>query len=263
MTPVDAGAVEAAARLLRASASVLFVTGAGISADSGLPTYRGVGGLYEGDATEEGLPLEVLLSGPMLRERPDLTWRYLGQIERACRGARPNRAHEVIALLARRIPRCVVLTQNVDGLHRDAGSEDVLEVHGSFHDLRCTRCQRRERVADYSRLSLPPRCPDCSGLVRPDVVLFGEPLPEAVVERLERELALGFDAVFVVGTTAVFPYVSTPVVAARAAGAGTVEVNPGESEVSVLVGLRIRSRAAAVFDAIWSAYGRAGSEGGA
>jgi len=252
----DPAAVDAAARILRRARSVLFVTGAGISADSGLPTYRGVGGLYESDATEEGLPIEVLLSGETFRRSPATTWKYLGAIERACRGARPNRAHEAIAALEAALPRVVVLTQNIDGLHRAAGSRDVIEIHGDVHRLACTRCAWRDHVPDYDGLDLPPRCPECASLVRPQVVLFGEMLPAEAVSRLEEELRRGFDAVFSIGTTSVFPYVAAPVRMARAWGAGTVEVNPGETEVSGIVDVRLRCGAAAAMEALLAATGR-------
>ena len=246
-------AVLKVARLLAQVRSALFITGAGISADSGLPTYRGIGGLYDSGATEEGLPIEVLLSGQVFARRPDLTWKYLAEIERACRGAVPNRGHEVLALLERRIPRCVVLTQNVDGFHRRAGSKELIEIHGNLHELTCTACAWRERVADYGALTIPPACPACRSMVRPDVVLFGEMLPEPALDRLEKELDLGFDLVVTIGTTSVFPYIAAPVSLARARGVPTVEINPGESEVSDLVDLRIRAGARDALDAIWAA----------
>ena len=246
----DPAAVEAAARILSRARSILFVTGAGISADSGLPTYRGIGGLYEAETTDEGLPIEVLLSGETFARRPEWTWKYLGAIERACRGARPNLAHEAIAGLGKERPRVVVLTQNVDGLHRAAGSRDVIEIHGDVHELRCTRCTWETRVPDYAGLELPPRCPRCAALVRPAVVLFGERLPLEAVARLEEELRRGFDAVFSIGTTSVFPYVAAPVLMARGWGAGTVEVNPGDTEVSEVVDVRLRCGAAAAREAV-------------
>lgn len=247
----NAAAIGAAAATLRFARSALFITGAGISADSGLPTYRGIGGLYADEGLERGMPIEQILSGETLAERPELTWEVLASLERSGRGARPNRAHEVIALLGKKLERCVVLTQNVDGLHLDAGSDDVIEVHGTIRVLRCTRCPRRERRGNWAGLTMPPRCPECGALVRPDVVLFGEMLPEAALGRLQAELARGFDAVFVVGTTAVFPYIVLPVQLAPLWGAPTVEVNPDESEVSGLVDVRVRARAAAALDAIW------------
>lgn len=255
-SPPDPSSVAAAARILDRARSILFVTGAGISADSGLPTYRGVGGLYEAETTEEGLPIEVLLSGETFLRRPEWTWKYLGAIERACRGALPNRAHEAIAALGAERPRVVVLTQNVDGLHRAAGSRDVIEIHGDVHDLACTRCAWRATVPDYDGLELPPRCPACTSLVRPAVVLFGEMLPHPAVARLEEELRRGFDAVVSVGTTSVFPYVAAPVLMARGWGAGSIEVNPGDTEVSDVVDVRIRCGAAVALEAVLASLRR-------
>lgn len=233
------------ARRLEGDPSVLFVTGAGLSADSGLPTYRGVGGLYEGQSVEEGIPIEEALSGTMFRRNPDLTWKYIRQIEAACRGAGPNRAHEVMAALEKRLSRVVVLTQNVDGLHRVAGNNEVIEIHGNVHDLRCTFCGWTRRVTDYGELSEgTPECPACGSLVRPRVVLFGEMLPSQGIERLDAELARGFDVLFSVGTTSVFPYISAPVYRVNREGGLTVEINPGESEVSHVVHQRLRTGAA-------------------
>lgn len=256
--PPDPGEVAAAAAILSAARSVLFVTGAGISADSGLPTYRGVGGLYEAEDPDEGLPIEVLLSGETFARRPERTWKYLGAIERSCRGARPNRAHEAIAALEATGRKVTVLTQNVDGLHRAAGSTDVIEIHGDLHDLRCTRCTFADRVDDYSALEFPPRCPRCGGLVRPEVVLFGEMLPAAAVERLERALRSCFDAVFSVGTSSLFPYVAAPVLLARSWGGRSVEVNPGDTAVSDVVDVRLRCGAAVALGALADSLERAG-----
>ena len=252
----DAGLVAEAASLLRRAKRVLFVTGAGISADSGLPTYRGIGGLYEDAATEEGVPIEVALSGAMLAARPELCWKHIAAIERACRGARFNAAHAFLAEYERAVPGAWVLTQNVDGFHRDAGSKQVIEIHGNVHEIFCTAsaCGWRETVPSYESLAIPPRCPRCSALVRPEVVLFGEMLPGAAVDVLQREMAAGFDAVFTIGTTSVFPYIAGPVVLAKRQGVPTIEINPGESEVSEIVELRIRSGAAAALTAIRDAW---------
>ena len=242
--------LDAVARHLARARRVLFVTGAGISADSGLPTYRGVGGLYEDAFTAEGLPIEVALSGETMRRDPALCWRYIAQIEQSCRGARPNRGHAFIAALE---GRCVVtvLTQNVDGLHGAAGSTDVIEIHGNVRTLLCTRCAHSTRVPDFSGLALPPSCTSCGAVLRPDVVLFGEWLPAAAVGRLRAAMAEPFDLVFSVGTTSVFPYISAPVVEQVRSGGVAVEINPGESGVSRIVTHRLRAGAAAVLGALW------------
>ena len=133
-------AIRQLARRMKEARRVLFITGAGLSADSGLPTYRGVGGLYNQECDVEGLAIEELLSGPMLQARPDICWRYIAQIEEACRGAQPNIGHRFMAWLERQRGEVVVLTQNVDGLHRAAGTQQIIEIHGSIHPLYCVEC---------------------------------------------------------------------------------------------------------------------------
>ena len=221
-----------------------------MSADSGLPTYRGVGGLYDDQDTDDGVPIEAALSGPMFRARPALTWRYIHQIEAACRGAEPNAAHRVIAALESHLARCWVLTQNVDGLHARAGSRHLVEIHGTVHKLRCTACAWRDTVADYAHLGPLPRCPDCDAVLRPEVVLFEEALPAAAVRTCERELARRFDVVVSIGTTAVFPYIAQPMWMARRQGALTVEINPGRSRVSAAARVRLEAGAAAALSAL-------------
>lgn len=238
------------AELLKKADSALFITGAGISAESGLPTYRGIGGLYNDEHPEEGLPIEVILSGEMMKTRPELCWRYIYKIEEACRDAQFNQAHQVLADWEVRLPRLWVLTQNVDGLHHQAGTQNLIDIHGDVHQLLCTACDYTEQVDDYSSLEIPPKCPKCSRLVRPDVVLFGEILPSAKLSKLQMELNRGFDLVFTIGTTSVFPYISMPVQQAAMMGIPTVEINPGETEVSSKVKYTFRHQAGMVLNAI-------------
>jgi NAD-dependent deacetylase len=246
--------VDAVAQLLAKSKRALFITGAGMSADSGLPTYRGVGGLYNDKDAEDGVPIEVALSGEMLARRPKVTWRHIVRIEEACRGAVPNKGHQVIAAFEQRLEHCVVLTQNVDGLHRAAGSTNVIDIHGRIHHLRCVRCDFSVVVRDFAGLEVPPACPWCKSLVRPDVVLFGEALPAEPFNQLQAALEAGVDIVFTIGTTALFPYIARPVLIARAEGIPTVEINPGHTDLSDVVDLRIRSGAAKALAAIWASY---------
>ena len=222
---------------------LLFITGAGLSADSGLPTYRGIGGLYEGRLTDEDIPIEVALSGEVLRTQPHICWKYIYAIESACRGAKYNEGHSAIAELERDFDVCV-LTQNVDGFHRAAGSTNVIEIHGNIHALSCTACDYKTQVVDYSELTIPPICQHCYSTIRPDVVLFGELLSDPAIEHLQKELAQGFDIVFSVGTSSGFPYIITPLVEAKERGIPTVEINPGETDVSQYVDYKISERAA-------------------
>jgi NAD-dependent deacetylase len=225
-------ALDKIAELLGKSQRVLFITGAGISADSGLPTYRGVGGLYNDESTEEGLPIEQALSGEVFAVRPDITWKYLAQIERTCRGAQPNAAHLAIATLQRLIPHVTVFTQNVDGLHRKAASNNLIEIHGNLQELICTECDFQETVTDLSGHEMPPHCPVCSSVLRPRVVLFGEALPEAAMARFMDAMEEGFDLVFTIGTSGVFPYIAEPVIWCSEVGIPTVEINPLETRIS-------------------------------
>jgi len=247
----DLNEITKASALLKECQNILFITGAGLSADSGLPTYRGIGGLYNNGITEDGISIEEAISGPMLNSRPDIAWKYLGRIEATCRDAQFNRAHAVIALMEDRFERVWILTQNVDGFHRDAGSKNIIDIHGDLHDLACTQCQYRHTVRDYSGLQIPPQCPDCGALVRPEVVLFGETLPMEKLLVLEKELRTGFDMVISIGTTSVFPYIAQPVMNAVRMGLPVVEINPGETRVSDFVSIKIRAGAADTMERIW------------
>jgi NAD-dependent deacetylase len=240
--------------LLRNARSALFITGAGISADSGLPTYRGIGGLYNHDSTDDGIPIETALSGEMMAANPAITWKYIYQIEHCCRGASFNRGHQVIAEMEKAFNRVWVLTQNIDGFHHQAGSKNVIDIHGNIHDLKCTHCTYTSSVRDYSGLHIPPRCPKCSSVIRPDVVLFGELLPQDKYQLLKSQLDIGFDIVFSIGTTSVFPYISEPVFLARNQGKPAVEINPGITQVSKMVDIKIEAGAAQALDTIWTLF---------
>jgi NAD-dependent deacetylase len=238
--------------LLRKSKSILFITGAGISADSGLPTYRGIGGLYNDTVTDEGIPIEMALAGETLEKQPEITWKYLAQIEKNCRNAEYNRGHEVIAEMEKRFERVWVLTQNIDGFHHAAGSKNVIDIHGNMHRLLCTGCGWRSTIKDFSEIEIPPRCPVCRAIARPDVVFFGEMLPEDKLVILYQELKRGFDIYFSIGTTSVFPYIQQPILHARSYGHPTVEINPADTEVSHIVNIKLSMRAAEALDTIWS-----------
>ncbi|MBN1870410.1 MAG: NAD-dependent deacylase [Candidatus Omnitrophica bacterium] len=240
--------------LLKSCRSILFITGAGISAESGLPTYRGIGGLYESQDTEDGIPVETALAGEMLYKDPSVTWKYLLQIERNCRNATFNRAHQIIAEMERAFNRVWVLTQNVDGFHTDAGAEHVIEIHGNLHHLKCMKCYWRKTVKDFSGLTIPPKCPKCGFIIRPDVVLFGEMLPFDKYQTLTDQVEKGFDIYFWIGTTGVFPYIQGPLVDAKHSGSTTVEINPDDTLLSGEVDIKIPMKAGEALERIWKEY---------
>jgi len=236
-----------AASELRHAKRVLAITGAGISADSGLPTYRGIGGLYsDGKETEDGMTIEEALSGHTMRTRPDVCWKYIYQIESACRIAKHNAAHKALVDLESKFEHFTVLTQNVDGLHRSAGSKNLIEIHGNIQDLFCTSCGHEKHVTNFEGMKIPPDCEHCGSLVRPHIVLFGEMLPMRAVTQLYEIMEKGLDAVISIGTTSVFPYIAEPVLRAARSNTITIEINPGDTEVSHAVRYRLRDRAVTI-----------------
>lgn len=234
--------LERAAAALREARRVAVLTGAGMSAASGLPTYRGRGGLYNERDIDEGLAIEDILHAYTFARNPALTWKYIAQIAHAGHGARPNAGHDVLA----RWERCFdlwVITQNVDGLHAAAGSTRLVELHGNLGRLYCIDCREPHDYAAIDTTRLPPRCRYCDGLVRPDVVLFGELLPDTALSIYERELARGFDVILVIGTSAGFPYINEPLLTAQRRGTVIIEINPDETILSDKVDIRLAQAA--------------------
>lgn len=233
---------------LRQAERVLIITGAGVSADSGLPTYRGVGGLYN-DQTEDGLSIEAALSGPMLQRDPALCWKYLAEIGRACVAAAPNAGHDAIAQLQQRKPGCWLLTQNIDGFHLAAGSppQRLIEIHGSLAPLFCMSCGHKSNdLTRHLSRPLPPRCDQCGGVLRPPVVLFDEMLPEAALSTLRTQVNKGFDAVLMVGTSASFAYILEPLMRTRQSGGFTTLIDPFAGELAQMVDVHIEGAASDV-----------------
>ncbi|MDD4954912.1 MAG: NAD-dependent deacylase [Candidatus Omnitrophica bacterium] len=246
--------IDEVVKLLSKSKSVFFITGAGISAESGLPTYRGLGGLYNGKLTDEGMPVEEALSGLTLERQPEITWKYLSEIERNCRKATFNRAHKIIVEAEEVFKRVWVFTQNIDGFHHAAGSKNIIDIHGNMHNLYCRDCGFKLTVKDYSNLEIPPHCQKCEGIMRPDVVFFGEYLPPEKLKILQRELSSGFDIYFSIGTTSVFPYIQQPMIYAKSKGKPTIEINPSDTEISSIVDIKISNTAVNALDNIWSKF---------
>lgn len=213
---------------------VVFMTGAGVSADSGIPTFRGSGGLWRDFRPEE------LATPAAFRRDPKLVWEWYEWRRGLIREARPNAAHEAIA----RVADAAVVTQNVDSLHTRAGSADVIELHGNIFRVRCTREHATQmRIEPFD--DVPPRC-ECGALLRPDVVWFGEELPADAITRTIGAMRSA-DVVIVIGTSGVvYP----------AAGFITmheglsIEVNPETSGVSTACTYATPARAAEATPAI-------------
>jgi len=207
---------ELQARLGRAR-RVAVLTGAGVSAESGGPTFRGTDGLWRQYRAED------LATPEAFSRNPKLVWEWYDWRRQLIAKCQPNPAHYAIALLERRAQEFLLITQNVDGLHRRAGSGRMVELHGNLWRVRCLQDSRISEKLDVPLEIIPPRC-ECGGLLRPDVVWFGEDLSAATV-RPAFEAAETCDVFLVVGTSAVVqPAASLPKIA-RTKGAYVVEVN--------------------------------------
>ena len=204
---------------LAADATILVVTGAGVSAESGVPTFRGDGGLWRSHRAED------LATPAAFARDPRLVWEWYDWRRETIAGCRPNPAHVAIAELQQAFARAHLVTQNIDGLHRDAGSSRSIELHGCIWRLRCTVCGARHEDRRVPLPELPPACAACGELARPDVVWFGEAL-DAV--DLEQAFALAASAalVLVVGTSSLVQPAASLAFQALSAGAIVIEVNP-------------------------------------
>lgn len=239
---------------------VVVFTGAGVSRESGLATFRDADGVWARHRPEEVATPEAFAA------RPATVWRFYAQRFEQLATAEPNPAHRAIARSETRFPSWVVVTQNVDGLHERAGSRDLLELHGTLTRARCAGCGERTPMAEAVVRSPdePPVC-GCGGRLRPDVVWFGEVLPEEVLARAVRE-AQSCDLLLSVGTSAqVFPAAGLIEQAYRA-GAAVVEINPEETGFSHLADLRLAAPAGtavpALLDRLAELGGRSGEVAG-
>jgi len=211
------------------ASDVLVLTGAGVSAESGVPTFRGGGNT----AVWKGMPFSVISSAKMVTSDLPEVWAWFNYRRGRLASLKPNPAHEAIAGWQNRFETFGLVTQNIDGLHQAAGSRDVIELHGNIWRARCFDCGACHSIRDLKFDTDVPSCFDCGGHLRPDVVLFGEMLPTGTFE-LAATKAQSCDLCFVVGTSAVvYPAAAIPEIA-RSAGAYIVEVNPELTPLSDL-----------------------------
>ena len=226
-------------RRLADAKRVLVLTGAGVSAESGVPTFRGGGN----SAVWKGLPFDVISSGVMLERNLPAVWEWFDYRRDVLQSLKPNPAHETIARWQERFPDLTVVTQNVDGLHQLAGSRNVVELHGSIWRARCTVCRLVHEIPRAG--ARPEACRDCGNPVRPDVVLFGELLPAGTFE-FAAQRAAACELCLVIGTSGlVYPAAGLPEIA-KSAGAFVCEINPEPTPLSDLCDAVIGGKAGEV-----------------
>lgn len=230
--------MDKAREWLRSASTIVALTGAGISAESGIPTFRGDGGLWR-----DYQPEELATAGAFTRD-PKLVWEWYSWRRNLIGAAQPNAGHYALAELENRRPRFSLVTQNVDGLHDRAGSRRILKVHGDIWTVRCLSCGRETRDERLEFPELPPRC-ECGGILRPGVVWFGEKLPPSVWSAAERA-AIEASVVLVIGTSAVVYPAAALAPLAKSAGARVIEINPELTPISGAVDCSLRGKAAEI-----------------
>jgi NAD-dependent deacetylase len=230
---------------LAATDSLLVITGAGISAESGIPTFRGSDGLWQHYRAED-------LATPAAFERdPTTVWRWYDWRRGIIAKAEPNPGHRTIRALEETFRNFLLVTQNVDGLHGRTGIEHMVEIHGNLWRARCTRDGRTRELTEVPLKTIPPTC-ECGGLLRPDVVWFGEPLPPADLQ----EAVGGAErchTLMIVGTSGmVYPVASLPQMA-KDHGAFVLEINLERTPISALADATLVGKAGDVLPTIWAA----------
>lgn len=229
---------------LRPEAKICVLTGAGISAESGVPTFRGGGNT----AVWKGMPFDEISSARMVRENLPEVWEWFDYRRGVLNDCLPNSAHFALANWQDKFAEFTLVTQNIDGLHTAAGSRDVIELHGNIQRAYCVSCEKRFDIRGKIPHS-PENCDECGEPVRPDVVLFGEMLPIGAFDKAESK-ARTSDLFFVIGTSAlVYPAAGLAQIA-KQNGAFLIEINPEETAMTGFCDETIRSKAGEILPLI-------------
>jgi len=229
------GDLEQARGWLAEATAVAILTGAGISAESGVPTFRGTGGLWKDYKPEE------LATPEAFAKDPRLVWEWYNWRRELIAKALPNIGHRALVELEKRKPRFTLITQNVDGLHDRAGSGKILKLHGDIWRMKCMSCGSNWPDRRVPLPKIPPHCA-CGGLARPGVVWFGEPLPDGMMKEAEHA-ASSAQVFLVIGTSAVVVPAASLVPYAKKAGARIIEINTEDTAATAIVDCALRGPA--------------------
>lgn len=229
--------LEEACQTVRGASRIAVLTGAGVSAESGIPTFRSNGGFWQNRRFED------LATPQGFAHDPKFVWQWYEERRRGIAAARPNAGHEALAAIEKRTAEFTLITQNVDGLHDAAGSKNIVKMHGDIWVVRCVECGN-ERTERAELNDLPPRC-SCGGMLRPGVVWFGEMLPEGALERATSAVRRA-EVLIVAGTSAQVYPASGLIPLAIEGGAAVIEINPEVTGFSGLVRYSLRGQSAEI-----------------
>lgn len=229
---------EKLSEIIENARKVCALTGAGISAESGIPTFRSGGNSF----VWKGMPFEQISSAQMVREDLDAVWEWFDYRRKIYKDCPPNAGHNALADWENRFEDFTLITQNVDGLHERAGSKNVLELHGNINHSKCERCEKTYKMNAEDVPHKPEICETCGKKIRPDVVLFGEMLPFEIFRKAENK-SRNCDLFFIVGTSALVYPAAGLAELAKYSGAMLVEINPEETAITSFCDFSLRGKA--------------------
>ena len=229
---------EKLTEFIRNAKKVCVLTGAGISAESGIPTFRG----GETSGAWKGMPFDQISSARMVREDLDAVWEWFDYRRGLYKDCQPNPAHLALAGWQNRFEDFTLITQNVDGLHERAGSKNILELHGNINHAKCEKCEKVYKMNPETVPHQPANCETCRIKLRPDVVLFGEMLPIEAFQKAE-EKSRNCDLFFIIGTSALVYPAAGLAENAKFSGAILIEVNPDETPMTSFCDYSLRGKA--------------------
>jgi NAD-dependent deacetylase len=237
--------IDEAKQSIEKARGIFVLSGAGISAESGVPTFRNPGGLWN-----QIDPMKVA-TPEAFEANPEYVWRWYDERRTQLASKRPNPGHDALVRLERSKENFFILTQNVDDLHEQAGTVNLAHIHGEIWKVRCTSCGNVREDRSAPLRECPPTCPACHGMERPHVVWFGEMIDVEAIEKTEAFLESGkVDVVMVIGTEATFPYIINWVIQAKNQKATFIEINMGRTEISSLADIRLQGKSGEILPLI-------------
>ena len=234
-----------AREILENSSSIVVLSGAGISAESGVPTFRGTDGLWRNFRSEN------LATPEAFWDNPTLVWEWYDWRRCAIKDAKPNPGHFALAELESQKRKFTLVTQNIDGLHQMAGSRNILEMHGNLWEIKCTKCGIVTKDYRVPLEELPPTCPSCGGMGRPNVVWFGELIPMDVIDKTLKAIE-DSDVMLIIGTSGVVEPAASMGLVAKQAGKTVIEINLEHTPNSSLFDITILGKSGEILPLLYT-----------